>query len=180
MNILIQELNEENVRDVNQCDGIFTIDSRLVIYTENGELYYTIVSLTPFKKRYDLDDIDYTTYINNPDKTIFFAYVDNIIAGQIILRKNWNQFAHIEDIVVDAKFRKLGIGRILIEHAIEWAKKKNLPGIMLETQDNNVAACMFYEHCGFKLKGFDKYLYRSSKHNKYEIALFWYLVFGEE
>ena len=30
-----------------------------------------------------------------------------------------------------------------------------MPGIMLETQNNNVAACKFYEKCGFVIGGFD-------------------------
>ena len=52
-----------------------------------------------------------------------------------------------------------------------------LPGIMLETQNNNVAACRFYESCGFHLGGFDRELYRGITPDTDETALFWYLIF---
>jgi len=63
--------------------------------------------------------------------------------------------------------------------AVAWAETKQLPGIMLETQNNNVAACRFYERCGFKLGGFDRYLYKGITQSTEEIALYWYLFFGE-
>jgi streptothricin acetyltransferase len=176
----IHELDESNVASVNQGDGRFIVEAKLCLYAENGQIGYTIVSVPAYEKRYAHDDIDYTTYIGHPDKTIFFAYVDEQLAGQIILRKNWNNYAYIEDIVVDARFRQQGIGRALITRAIQWAKAKNLPGIMLETQNNNVAGCKLYESCGFQLGGFDRYLYRGITPDTDEIALYWYLVFGVE
>jgi hypothetical protein len=43
------------------------------------------------------------------------------------------------------------IGRALIDRAIDWAKDRELPGLMLETQNDNVPACLFYERCGSPL-----------------------------
>jgi ribosomal protein S18 acetylase RimI-like enzyme len=63
-----------------------------------------------------------------------------------------------------------------MSRAIEWAKHQNFPGITLETQDNNVPACKFYEKCGFVLGGFDLYAFRNLS-NASEIALYWYLIF---
>jgi hypothetical protein len=34
---------------------------------------------------------------------------------------------------------------------------------MLETQQINVVACLFYRRCGFELDGFDRNLYRGLK-----------------
>jgi len=82
--------------------------------------------------------------------------------------------------VVDAQFPAAGTCRALIARAVEWAKAKNLPGIMLETQNNNVAGCKLYEKCGFKLGGFDRYLYRGLTPATDEIALYWYLIFNQE
>ncbi len=82
----------------------------------------------------------------------------------------------MEGIGVDKHFRRLGIGRALIEQGMKWAEKQALAGIMLETQDNNVGACRFYQNCGFVLRGFDTALYHNSAECRDEIALFWYLV----
>lgn len=170
----VKEVDESTVKDVNTVDGKFTIDSKLEIQVENDEIMYNIVKVPQYEKRYEKENVDYSTYVDNPDKTIYLVYVDDVIAGQIILRKNWNKYAYIEDIAVDVRFRNQGIGKVLLSCAKKWAEKKNLAGIMLETQNNNVAACRLYEKCGFKLGGFDTYLYRGLKPDTDEIALYWY------
>ncbi len=179
MNITIQQLNEQNFCDVNRCDGTFTVDSRLVIHAENDVILYTVVSVPPYQKRYPAEELDYPAYLNHPDKAIFFAHAEGQLAGQVILRKNWNHYAYIEDIVVDAGFRRLGVGRALLQHAVTWAKAGQLAGIMLETQNNNVAACRLYDSCGFQLGGFDRCLYQGLSPNTDEIALYWYLLFAD-
>ncbi|HAQ4897164.1 TPA: GNAT family N-acetyltransferase, partial [Streptococcus pyogenes] len=57
-----------------------------------------------------------------------------------------------------------------------WAKHKNLHGLMLETQDNNLIACKFYHNCGFKIGSVDTMLYANFENN-FEKAVFWYLRF---
>jgi len=177
MSITLCELNEQNLQNVNKCDGVFTVESKLVLQAENDVIRYKVVSVPPYQKRYAFDAIDYSTYLANPDKAIFFAYVNGNLAGQIILLKYWNRYAYIEDIAVDLHFRRCGVGQALINQAIGWAKAKEAPGIMLETQNNNVPACRFYEHCGFTLGGFDTYLYKGINKDTEEIALYWYLLF---
>ncbi len=178
--LIIVEINENNISDVNQCDAEFIIDAKLILRLENDEIHYEVVPIPVSTKRYAADNIDYATYIRNAGRAIYLAYVDGRIAGQIILRTNWNHYCYIEDISVDAQFRRLGIGRQLMAQAQKWAVERNLAGIMLETQNNNVSACRFYEKRGFQLKGFDSYLYKGVERKTDEIALFWYLVFGED
>ena len=174
MNITIWEISQSNIQDANRCDGGFIVNAQLVLSAENGQIHYTIVNIPPYEKRYPLDEIDFETYIGNPEKTAFFAYVDSNIAGQVRLCRWWNQYAYIEDIVVDRKYRRQGVGRALIQQAIQWASEKDFPGIMLETQSNNLGGCMLYESCGFKLGGFDRYLYQGINPGTIEIALYWY------
>ncbi len=180
VDVNIEAINLRNITDVNKCDDEFTIEARLILHIENGEIHYEAVPVPPSKKRYSKDDIDFTSTIDNPEKIIYLAYAGDVIAGQIILRKNWNNTAYIEDIAVDVKFRRQGIGRQLVKRAQRWARESHLAGIMLETQDNNVGACRFYESCGFKLRGFDTYLYKGLARVTDEIALYWYLIFGDE
>lgn len=177
METVIQELSRDNLADVNQVDGTFTIDSRLVLSYDCGEINYTIESVPPHTKHYPLDPIDYSQYISNPDRTVFLAYLDGKMAGQVVISRHWNKFAIIDWIVVDAGCRGRGIGTALMQRAIQWAKEKSYPGIMLETQDNNAAACQFYAACGFKPGGFDHYLYYSFADVAHEIAIYWYLIF---
>lgn len=174
MGISIQEINPKNAGDINQCDGQFIIDSRLVLNLEKDRIQYHLENIAPVRKRYHQDQIDPGSYQQHPNQTIFFAYIDGQLAGQIILRKNWNNFAYVQDIVVDIKFRRRGVGKALILQAKKWARERRLAGIMLETQNNNVGACKLYEHCGFQLAGFDRYLYKGLHPDTYEVALYWY------
>ena len=177
MDFIIKELDNGIIKDIHRIDDEFDIDSKLVLRLEDNRLTYTTVGLLPGKKRYDTDEFDYTTYVDNPEKAVYLAYVDGQIAGELLLRINWNKFAWVEGIGVDRKFRRMGIGRALISRGHQWAKDNKLPGIMVETQDNNVGACRFYESCGFVIKGFDTGLYGASDRYSDEIALFWYLNF---
>ena len=178
MVITIEELDQRNLQDVHRTGTTFTVDSELVLQAEDGVIRYAVTPIPPYHKHYAPDEIDHASYVGHPDRAVFLAYVDGEPAGQIRLRRNWNHYAYVEDIVVDVHFRKRGVGRALMERAIEWAKAKHLPGIMLETQNNNVAACQLYERCGFVLGGFDRYLYKGITPDTEESALYWYLVFG--
>lgn len=93
-----------------------------------------------------------------------------------IEKRKYHWYAYIEDIAVCKDFRGQGIGSALINISIEWAKHKNLHGLMLETQDNNLIACKFYHNCGFKIGSVDTMLYANFENN-FEKAVFWYLRF---
>ncbi len=177
MVIEIREVDTSTVQSVNQVDGSLWVDSRLSLSAVDGKIHYTVVPVAGYLKPYEPEEIDASTYVSNPDRAVFFAYIDGRLAGQIILRKHWNRFAWVEDIAVDDQFRRQGVGQALMKRAVEWAKSRGFPGIMLETQDIRVAACRFYNSFGFVLGGFDRLLYHASLPGSAEIALFWYLLF---
>jgi streptothricin acetyltransferase len=175
--IEIKEIDEGTVGLVNQVDGAFLVETHLRVDAEDGVLKTTPFPVPPYMKKYPYDPIDCQAYLFNADKTIFLAFFDRELAGQILLRINWNRFAYVEDIAVDSRFRRRGVGRLLLEFAICWARERGGPGIILETQNNNVGACQLYEKMGFMLGGFDRYLYRGIFQQPEETALYWYLLF---
>jgi streptothricin acetyltransferase len=177
MDFIIRELDSSMLQDLHRIDNEISIDSKLVLDFNEGRLGYTVIGVPGTTRRFSQDEYVYTDYPDDPEKTAFLAYIDGQPAGEIILRKNWNRFALVEWIGVDRNHRRLGIGRALMNRAVRWAQDKSLPGIMLETQDNNVGACRFYESCGFVLKGFDTGLYAAADSYRDDIALFWYHTF---
>ncbi len=175
--IVIQPLTAANQADLNRCDNSFTVEAELRLTAEDGRIGYTVEPVTPYIKRYGSEGYDAQMYIEKPDHAAWLAYADGRIAGQILVHEHWNRCAIIWDIAVDPPFRRRGIGRRLIAQAGAWARDRGLPGVMLETQNINAAACRLYASCGFILGGFDACLYRGVMPGTREIALFWYLLF---
>jgi len=174
---MIVELKKEQLKDINKPNEPFMVVGEILPRYENdiwffSELYYE----EPYLKSYPNDEENYVEYIDNPDKVVYLFYEENKCVGQVRLRRNWNKYAFIEDIAVCKNARGHGIGSTLINKAIEWAKQKNLYGLMLETQDNNLLACKFYHKCGFKIGAVDTMLYANFD-NYNEKAIFWYLKF---
>jgi ribosomal protein S18 acetylase RimI-like enzyme len=177
MNITIREVDSDTVQHAKKYGSSFEVRSKLVLHAENAQISYTIVDVPPYTKQYGAEEFDPRSYTGGSDRTIFFAYVDGKLAGQIRLQKSWNGYAYIDDIAVEPECRGQGVGHALLEHAIAWARTKGFPGMMLETQDNNVPGCRLYASCGFELRGFDTHLYKALDPASDEIALYWYLMF---
>jgi ribosomal protein S18 acetylase RimI-like enzyme len=177
MNITLRKMDAESLHQVDRFQRNSIVHSRLILHAQDYKISYSIIPVEPYEKILNVDPEDYTTFIDNPQKVIFFADVDGKPVGQIKMVPWWNKFTYIEELTVDTEFRGRGIGRALLARAIDWAKRQGFPGVTLETQDNNVPACMLYEKSGFVLSGFDLYAYRNFPESREEIALYWYLIF---
>jgi len=175
--ITLHRLTAANQADLDRCDNSFTVEAELCLHAEEGRTGYTLRPVPPYGKRYGPEVHDAREYLDRPDHAAWLAYVDGRVAGQLLVHENWNRFAIVWDIAVDPPYRRLGIGRRLLAQAVGWARERGMPGVMLETQNNNVAACRLYESCGFVLSGFDTNLYLGFERDTREIALFYYLLF---
>jgi streptothricin acetyltransferase len=177
MEIQIRQMDSQSIHQVDQFNRNSIVNSKLMLHVQDNKIAYSIHPVEPYEKILIVDPEDYTTFVDNPQKVIFFADVDGKPVGQIKMVPWWNKFSYLEELTVETEFRGAGVGRALLTRAIEWAKGQQFPGITLETQDNNVPACMLYEKCGFVLSGFDLYAYRNFPEARDEIALYWYLIF---
>ena len=93
------------------------------------------------------------------NESIIFAAIDNqngeiIPAGftqlyplysSVRAQKNWI----LNDLYVEAAYRKQGIGRKLIEAAMQFAMGEGATFIQLETMPDNITAQRLYESIGF-------------------------------
>ena len=85
----------------------------------------------------------------------------------------WRNAAWIWNLMLDVDVRRMGLGRRLVDHSIEWARYRKLRAVMLETQTNNVPACRFYHKMGFQLVGVNDAFYTNFDYQRDEISLFW-------
>ena len=58
-------------------------------------------------------------------------------------------FCEIRGLVVDEKYRKQGIGKLLIEKAKQWAREKGNSKLRLRCNMKRDEAHLFYQHLGF-------------------------------
>lgn len=134
----------------------------------------------PYYKEYGTDAEELAGYLSENDQGLFV--VEEFLhqpLGYVAFSHGWNHYAVIDDIAIDSRQRGKGMASLLMDAVVDWAKARNLAGIRLETQNNNVAACQFYQNYGFILGGFDRLIYKPMQQRIPETALFWYLPFQD-
>ena len=65
----------------------------------------------------------------------------------------------IEDLVVDKKMRRRGIGEALVRNAIELAREAGADGVSLTSNSQREAANQLYQSLGFELRKTNPYFY---------------------
>ena len=77
---------------------------------------------------------------------------DGKIIGVIVLQQDYLML-DVFNLYVDMDCRSKGIGRILLDFAEEYARKKKLHGVILETGKDDKDAQSFYLKCGYQKVG---------------------------
>ncbi|KQZ42289.1 GNAT family N-acetyltransferase [Duganella sp. Root1480D1] len=164
----IVRLIEEDFGPLDREENTFTGDEVLDVLFIDGEIRLATRSVEQFTKIYGQD------HSQDDDVEAYGAFLNGTLAGKIELAPAWNDLGSIEQIVVAREFRQRGIATELINFAKSWALGKQLKGLRLETQTNNVAACKLYFQNGFEVGGFDRLTYRTQPQVSNETALYLY------
>lgn len=96
---------------------------------------------------------DFLRLVESDSSALYLLYVEGTLAGMLTLcsylcptgRKCW-----IEDVVVGHPYRGMGLGRRLIEHAIEETRKMGRCTLMLTSRPARLAANHLYQSAGFE------------------------------
>lgn len=101
----------------------------------------------------------YMGLISDENTIVFVAELEGKILGfvQAIVRDASDipilvprRYAIIDGIVVMSKYKKRGIGGMLMKRIEEWAKEKDVSSIELNVFEFNEEAITFYESLGYK------------------------------
>ncbi|EPJ90365.1 acetyltransferase [Pseudomonas sp. CFII64] len=157
----------------------FTVSGFALAQVGQSVERWEISPVEPYSKNYGIDSQEFCDYRDAADSTVLVAWLEDRAVGHVVLSKHWNGFAHVDELAVDISARRNGVARALLDVAQFWSRKQDLPGIMLETQNNNLAACKLYERCGFVVGGVDHMRYRGIDPQTREAAIFWYLLFND-
>lgn len=176
-----------SVRVADQCfedyilnsEFTFTVTGYAQVQIGQPVAQWPVAPVEPYLKNYGIDSEEFCNYREGGDGTVLVAWLGEDPVGHVVISKHWNGFAHIDELAVDTAARRNGIARKLLDVAQFWSRKHNLPGITLETQNNNLAACRLYESYGFVVGGVDYLRYRAIDPATEEAAIFWYLLFDD-
>jgi len=86
----------------------------------------------------------------------------------------WNRRARLEHLYVGKRSRGSGVGRMLIEAALQAAASLGARGVFVETQTTNYGAVRFYEQIGFRWCGLDSSLYDLEAVSDGEVGIFFW------
>lgn len=124
----------------------------------------------PFHKVYPFDHIE--NDIDEADFAVATEIGGRIVGFAAVKYEEWNGRANLTSIFVATEFRGRGVGRGLIDAAIDFAKSKQAWCLWLETQNVNYPAIRFYRKMGFDFCGFDAALYNPADVSAGETAFY--------
>lgn len=95
------------------------------------------------------DFVHFNEYYRNPDRTLYVVEYEKIIAGCGALKLNENG-GMITRVYLRKKCRGHGLGKILVNHLVDMAKKARVPHVCLWTDTRFTVAHNLYKSLGFK------------------------------
>ncbi len=141
MNIEIQEAKEQDLPAI--------IDLYKQLDTSNSEQLSIEEAIQMFRK--------INTY---PDYKLYVAVKDGQIVGTFTLLI-MDSLAHrgkssgiVEDVVVDEQWRGKGIGKLMMQFAMNYCKRDGCAKLALSSNMKRLAAHQFYESLGFQKHGY--------------------------
>lgn len=168
--IEIKQILPDNENDANIPNQPFKIWGKMIPSLHNGEWDYQVVE---FKETAEMCFPDCFYDIKNGDSIFYGAYDGDKCIGVAVLRKGMFKYLYLDDLKINSKYRRQGVGSMLIKVCLERAKMQHMEGIYTIGQDNNLSACLFYINQGFKIGGFDNKTYQgTSQEGKADIAFF--------
>jgi ribosomal-protein-alanine N-acetyltransferase len=112
------------------------------------------------------EDLEAIFNFENPNEKcrFFVAEEDGVIVGFARVHVyRWNKSACVINLLVDAGYRRRGIGSLLLKTMEEFARKNGARVIMFDTAIDNIPALNLYFKNGFKICGYNEKLYDNAK-----------------
>ncbi|MGF6690760.1 ribosomal protein S18 acetylase RimI-like enzyme [Metapseudomonas resinovorans] len=149
-------------------------DTHLLYLVERQGLGFVLVEerhAEPFRKRYDAEG--FAEDVEDADFALAAETDDGSLAGFACVRlEGWNRSAELSALFVAPAHKGQGLGRRLLEQAVDFARASGARCLWLETQSSNHPAIGFYLKSGFAFSGLNTVLYDPRDTPPEEVALF--------
>jgi GNAT superfamily N-acetyltransferase len=170
----VRGLDWPNDRDsILALDTSYVADRRLCLdMTARCAALVEEVLPVPVSRTYGLGDI--------VDKLPEYAWVrvasdgPEVVGLAALSFEAWNRRVRLEHLYVTKRVRGRGVGRTLIEAALQAAASLGARGVFVETQTTNYGAVRFYEQTGFRWCGLDSSLYDRETVADGEVGIFFW------
>lgn len=104
--------------------------------------------------------------LKDSNHTVFVAVLNQQIVGWIhgfyVLKIESEPFMEIGGLIVDDQFRKMGIGKKLVQQIVIWSSNNGISKLRVRCNIIRLESHKFYETIGFKLnkeqKVFDRFI----------------------
>ncbi len=152
-------LDEKSMyRRVNErLNEVFRKDVRIVNYQPRLKQYFKTLNEEWLKKYFSVEPID-ERVLNNPTKEvlnhggeIFFAEYKDEVIGTVAVRKEGEHGYELMKMAVAEPYQSKGVGRLLLEKAIGFAREQKATFLELDTSRKLEKALKLYEDVGFKI-----------------------------
>lgn len=134
-----------------------SVTIRMATPVDMQSVYDLIVELAVFEKEPEAVEISPETLIKDgfsetPRFKIFVAEENNIIIGMALFYERYSTWKgkaiHLEDLIVTASKRNLGVGKSLYTELMKYAHENGFNRVAWEVLDWNKNAIDFYESTG--------------------------------
>lgn len=147
-------------------NNFFYIIEYMIRELSEQDYYKGFLNLLEQLTTVDANNITYDDFIKHLKKIKSKVFVMEDGEGKIIgtmtllieekFIHKLSSVGHIEDVVVNDEYRGKGLGKMLIDYGVKYAKDNGCYKIILNCAEKNIA---FYEKCGFKSKNVEMSLY---------------------
>ena len=172
--IEIRMIDPAHKQDIRIPNEPFQLWGRMVPSYENEVWHYTVEEFAPqdiCEMCFPDEGYDYDNLTN--DHVFVGAYDGDKCIGLAVLADDWFKYMYLDDLKVCNQYRKQGIGKALLDKALEIAHDRKYNGLYTIGQDNNLSACLFYLKMGFVIGGFDNHIYfGTTQENKANIIFY--------
>ncbi|MCX6198759.1 MAG: bifunctional helix-turn-helix transcriptional regulator/GNAT family N-acetyltransferase [Bacteroidetes bacterium] len=135
----------------------FRKEIEIVSYSPKLKNDFKRLNVEWLKKYFTVEPID-ERVLSNPKKEIidkdgeiFFALYKDEVIGTVAVKKSSPKTFEILKMAVTEKFQSKGIGRLLMNRAVDYAKCKKAKSLELDTSRKLEGAMKLYESFGFRI-----------------------------
>jgi ribosomal protein S18 acetylase RimI-like enzyme len=149
--MIIRKAKKEDIED------IISLEKESLKYHEKFDKCFHTVS----KKSLEIQKKYLTKDMRKPSRLILVAEIDKKVVGFIfgyIIKMDKHKIGKVQEIIVTAKYRKVGIGRKLMKKLLNFFRKNGCAIAETVTFVGNTPGEKFYESAGFKKRTYTLWL----------------------